>query len=241
MSFHRGADHTTRSSRVPLLKEGDRLTVEEFERRYEAMPHIKKAELIQGVVYMPSPVRLEGHAEEHCDLVGWIWIYRTHTVGIQCGDNATLRLPAGMNQPQPDACLRVRPEYGGQSRTSADGYLLGSPEFIGEISASSMSYDLHQKLDAYQLNGVQEYLVWRVEDHAIDWFLLRDRKFLPMKARGGILKSKAFPGLWLDSAAMVSRDLARVLQVLQQGLDSEGHQRFVARIAKRHRTYRPPA
>ena len=29
----------------------------EFERRYEAMPEVKKAELIEGEVYMPSPVR----------------------------------------------------------------------------------------------------------------------------------------------------------------------------------------
>ena len=50
---------TTTGSKPPRilpLEHGDHLTREEFERRYEAMPHVRKAELIEGVVYMPSPV-----------------------------------------------------------------------------------------------------------------------------------------------------------------------------------------
>jgi hypothetical protein len=229
------ANRVTREPTVPPLENRDRLTVKEFERRYDAMSELKKAELINGIVYMPAPVRMEQHGEQHSDLVGWLWIYRTHTKGVQCGDNATLRLPLGMNEPQPDACMRVRPEYGGQSQTSTDGYVTGGPEFIGEIAASSVSYDLHEKLEAYQLNGVQEYVVWRVEDRAIDWFFLRRGQFRTLRAHSGVLKSKIFPGLWLDAPAMLAGDMANVLKVLEQGLASDAHRRFVARLAKRRR------
>jgi Uma2 family endonuclease len=235
MDTHRGAERTTRSSRVPLLKDGDHLTVEEFERRYEAMPHLKKAELIQGVVYMPSPVRYEDHGQQHFDLITWAGYYRTFSHGIEGGDNTTLRLPLGVNEPQPDAFLRISPLHGGQSLTSSDGYVVGAPEWVGEISASSASYDLHQKLDAYQLNGVQEYLVWRVEDRAIDWLVLRDRKFQPLKGRGGVFRFRVLPGLHLDVAAVLRGDMPKVLSVLDLGVRSDVHDRFVARLARNHR------
>lgn len=119
------ANRVTREPPIPPLHNGDCLTVAEFERRYEAMPHVKKAELINGVVYMPSPVRMEEHGEEHCALAGCLWVYQSQTPGVQAGDNVTLRLPAGMNQPQPDGCLRIRPDYGGQSQT-VDGYVVGA-------------------------------------------------------------------------------------------------------------------
>src|SRR5438552_17989086 len=87
---------------IPPLQNGDHLTVAEFERRYEAMPEVKKAELINGVVYMGSPVTIDQHAEQHFDLIGWLYHYRAYTPGVQGGDNATLKLPVGMNRPQSD-------------------------------------------------------------------------------------------------------------------------------------------
>src|SRR3989442_10899096 len=159
--------------KIPPLQAGDRLTPVEFLRRYEAMPELKKAELIEGVVYMPSPVRAGAHSDPHFDLIGWLALYRAMTPGVQGGDNATLQLDLGLNVPQPDAHLRILPEYGGRSRTNEDGYLTGSPEWVGEVAASSASYDLHDKLKAYERNHVQEYVVWRVLDETIDWFVLR--------------------------------------------------------------------
>src|SRR5206468_4114745 len=128
--------------------------------------------------------------------------------GVKGGDNATLRLPAGMNEPQPDACLRIIPGVGGQSLIDPEGYVVGPPELVGEISASTASYDLHDKLRAYEKNRVQEYIVWRVDDQAIDWFILRSGKFrrLP-KDKDGIYRSKVFPGLWLDPRALIEGDL----------------------------------
>jgi Uma2 family endonuclease len=212
---------------VPELRAGDRLSRAEFERRYSAMPHVKKAELIEGVVYMAPPVSQE-HGTPHFDLITWLGLYRLATPGVQGGDNTTVRLDLD-NEPQPDAYLRIRPDYGGQSRDSGK-YVGGAPELIAEIAASSASYDLHDKLRAYQRNGVVEYVVWRVEDRAIDWFVLREDRYerLPLSA-AGFYKSHVFPGLWLDPAALLRGDLAQVAAVVQQGLAAPEHADFVGR------------
>jgi Uma2 family endonuclease len=213
---------------VPELCAGDRLARAEFERRYAAMPHVKKAELIEGVVYMPSPVS-EEHGVPHFKIIAWLGLYESATPGVEGADNTTVRLDLE-NEPQPDAFLRIRPEYGGQSRRSGK-YVGGAPELIAEVAASSASYDLHDKLRAYQRNGVLEYVVWRVWDRAIDWFVLRDDRYerLPLSA-AGYYPSQVFPGLWLDPAALIRGDLAQVMAVLQQGLASPEHADFVRRL-----------
>jgi Uma2 family endonuclease len=216
---------------VPPLQAGDRLTRAEFERRYRAMPHVRKAELIEGVVYMPSPVSNEGHSSPHFDLTTVLGVYRSQTPGVQGGDNGTILLDLD-NEPQPDAFLRILPQYGGQSR-DCDGYVDGAPELIAEIAASSASYDLHDKLKAYRRNGVCEYVVWRVWDREIDWFVLRAaayERLLP--TAGGVLRSEVFPGLWLDDGALIAGDLARAIAIVQQGLASAEHAEFAARLQR---------
>jgi hypothetical protein len=214
--------------RVPLLESGDRLSREEFERRYHAMPNRYKAELIEGVVFVSSPVRAI-HATPHSDMITWLGTYRAGTPGTDVADNATDRMDES-NEPQPDAMLYIDVDRSTRMRLSADGYLEGVPELIAEVSASSVSKDLGPKLTAYARNGVQEYLVWRVEDEAIDWFTLRAGAYVPLPAESGIVRSKVFPGLWLDPAAMADRNIARALTVLQQGLATPEHTAFVAQL-----------
>ena len=215
---------------IPPLVDGEPLTRDEFERRYDAMPGLNKAELIEGVVHMPSPVRHEQHSKPHSRLDGWLWVYTTGTPGVDSGDNGSIRLDLG-NMPQPDGYLIVRPEQGGQVRISADDYIEGGPELIAEVSASTASYDLGEKQGAYLRNDVQEYIVWRVLDRAVDWFVLRDGQYERLEpGADGILRSVAFPGLWLDPAALTGGDSARVLAVLQQGIGSAAHAEFVARL-----------
>lgn len=219
-----------RTDRPPSLANGDHLTREEFECRYAAMPGVKKAELVEGVVHMPTPVRSENHSDPHFDLVTWLGAYRAASGGVRGGDNATVRLDLD-NEPQPDALLRIDPELGGQARIDEDDYLEGAPELVAEVAASSASYDLHEKLNVYRRNGVQEYVVWRVQDRALDWFVLRHGEYVRMELdAAGLYRSDVFPGLWLDAAALVRGDLATVLQRLQEGLASEEHMEFVKRL-----------
>jgi hypothetical protein len=218
-------------SKIPPLENGDHLTRDEFERRYRAMPAVKKAELIEGVVYMPSPVRFDVHGEHHADLVTWLGVYRLHTRGVRIADNSTVRLDLD-NEPQPDAALFIDRVCGGRVLIDEEGYIVGAPDLVGEIAASSVSIDLGQKFFVYRRNAVCEYLVWRVEDRAIDWFVVRSGQLERMQAASdGSLRSAVFPGLWLDAAALLGGDLPRVHQVLHLGLASPEHAAFAARLA----------
>lgn len=162
--------------RVPPLESGDRLTRPEFERRYQAMPYLKKAELIEGVVYVASPVRMANHGRLHAQIVGWLMVYSAATPRVDLADNATVRLDID-NEPQPDALLRL-PEVGGNSCISEDDYVEGTPELIVEVATSSASYDLNDKLNAYRCNGVQEYIVWQIYENNLDWFSLKKATML---------------------------------------------------------------
>jgi Uma2 family endonuclease len=227
-----GPTEAQSSGGIPPLENGDRLTRAEFERRYEAMPGLKKAELIEGEVYIPSPVRHGRHSHPHTRLVAWLANYETDTPGVEAGDNGSVRLHLD-NEPQPDGYLIVLPDHGGQVRISEDDYIEGAPELVSEVASSSASYDLGKKRDAYRRNGVREYVVWRVLDRQIDWFVNRDGRFEPiLPSADGILRSTVFPGLWLDPAALVRGEKTRVKAILQQGLDSAEHAEFVARLER---------
>jgi Uma2 family endonuclease len=214
---------------MPVLHSGDRLTRAEFERRYQAMPHIKKAELIEGVVYMPSPVS-KAHADIHSRMNTILGVYAAHTPSVSVSDNATVRLDPD-NDPQPDVHLRL--EEGGNTSTSADGYVEGAPELIVEIAASSSSYDLHDKKKAYRRNRVQEYIVWQIYEEKILWFRLENEEYVEVKPDAkGILRSQIFPGLFLDVKAMLKGDVAKALKTLQSGLASPAQKTFVRKLAK---------
>ena len=219
---------TTKSLNIPPLENGDRLSRSEFERRYQAMPNHQKAELIAGIVYVASPLRITQHGNPHARIMTWLGSYWAVTPGIELGDNSTVQLDQ-YNEPQPDALLRI--QTGGQSTVNEDGYVEGAPELIVEIAASTVSLDLHQKLEIYQLHQVQEYLVWRVEDEQLDWFQLQQGKYLKLQTDiEGILYSQMFPGLWLDQNALLTGNLAKVLRVLQKGLASGEHQSFLEKL-----------
>lgn len=214
---------------IPLLENGDRLTRPEFERRYAAMPQIKKAELIEGIVYMPSPVRARQHGRPHALVMGWLSNYWTATPGVDLCDNTTVRLDLD-NEPQPDALLRIE---GGTSRISEDDYIEGAPEFVVEIAASSASKDLHDKLRAYRRNGVQEYLVWQIYEQKLNWFSLQAGEYVLLAADNqGMICSQVFPGLWLASLALLQEDLAAVITCLQRGLQTTEHAAFKQKLAE---------
>lgn len=220
------------SERVPPLQPGDHLSRAEFERRYDATPDLRKAELIEGVVYMPPPVSQDNHSGPQFDLITWLGSYRVMTPGVRGGDNGSIRLDLS-NEPQPDAFLYVLASHGGQARIGNDGYVEGAPEFIAEIAASSASYDLHNKKRVYCRNGVREYLVWRVLDRSIDWFLLQGGEYRAIQPDSdGLYWSQTLPGLCLDAAALLRGDLQTVMLRQQDALSDPRHARFVAQLTQ---------
>ncbi len=211
---------------LPPLENGDRLTRAEFEQRYQAMPQHKKVELIKGRVLIASLVRARRHGKPHSAVMTWLGRYWQATPGGELMDNPTVRLDND-NEPQPDACLRIEAEVGGQSRISEDDYIEGAPELIVEITASSASYDLHDKKQVYRRSGVQEYLVWRALNHASDWFMLQNGTYVdqPVDA-DGILRSQVFPGLWLAVNDLLAGNLAEVVSASERGLESSDYRAF---------------
>lgn len=193
-----------------LLQNGDRMDRFEFHRRYEASD-IERAELIEGVVYVSSPLRAQYHGEPENMMGAWAGVYRSKHPGVRAAHNSTVFLSVN-NEPQPDISMW---RDGGQLQVE-DGYLVGAPELVIEISASSVSIDLHQKLAAYQRNGVREYIVWRVLDRAVDWFALENGSFARMAPDGeGVIESREFPGLRLPVPQLLDGDLAAVLAAVR--------------------------
>ena len=214
---------------VTPMENGDRLPRWEFERRYLARPDIKKAELIEGVVHMASPVRAT-HAEKHSDLLAWLRVYGASTPGVSVLDNATVRLDLD-NEPQPDVLMRIESAAIGQSHVDADDYVTGAPELVVEVVASSAAYDLHDKLHVYRRNGVLEYLVWRVYDRELDWFVPISDEYQRLAAdAAGILHSRTFPGLRMAATALLDGDFATVLSELSKGINTPEHAGFVAKL-----------
>jgi Uma2 family endonuclease len=214
---------------APPLESGDHLTRAEFERRYAASLGIK-AELIEGVVYVASPVRAQHHARPHAVIMAWLGGYWAATPGVDLQDNATVRLDFE-NELQPDALLRLEPEHGGRSSISADDYVEGSPELIVEVAASSAANDMNDKLQVYQRNGVREYIVWQVYENRVDWFVLMGGRYLPLLPdEQNVIRSREFPGLWLAVDALREGDRPLLMATLNQGLNTQEHQTFVARL-----------
>jgi Uma2 family endonuclease len=202
------------SANPVVLESGDHLTRAEFHRRYCARPDIRRAELVEGVVYVAPPVRFQAHGEPHGVVVFWLNCYRALHPELRVGDNATVLID-GDNEVQPDALL-WRVEEGAAALNDA-GYIEGAPQLVVEVAASSASYDLHEKMRAYRRNGVLEYIVWRVLDERLDWFRLEEGEYVAAQPdAAGFIESTVFAGLRLRVDALLAGDLAAVRAALEQ-------------------------
>ncbi len=203
---------------VPGLENGDHLTQVEFHRRYAALGEEIKAELVEGIVHMPSPTRMN-HARAHAAIIGRLSFYSAYTSGTELADNATVILD-GDNEVQPDGLLRK--VKGGSSRVNDEDYVVGPPELIVEIASSGVAYDLYEKRNAYRRNGVQEYKVWTLHENAIHWFRLHEGRYVQVEPDDtGVIRSQVFPGLWLNVPALLRHDLPTVLATVQAGMDAQ--------------------
>jgi Uma2 family endonuclease len=211
-------------SPIPELEAGDRLDQKTFHQRYLAMPPHVRAELIGGVVYMPSPLKAT-HADIHGELMCWLKLYKSATPGVRVLDNATDKL-GDESEPQPDASLML---IGGQTRVDDDDYLTGPPELVAEVASSSESIDMHAKKRDYERYGAREYVVFIVRNATVRWFIRDGEMFKDLPADSdGIFRSPFLPGLWLDSAALLRGDTKRVQEVLNLGLATPEHAAFAA-------------
>jgi len=223
---------------LPPLVHGQHLDQPTFHERYEAMPPDTRAELVGGVVYMPSPMRRD-HGTWSRIVAGWLDSYQRFTPGVEGGDGATVKLDL-KGEPEPDHILLIPPELGGQSGVDTEGYYTGPPELIVEIARSSRKYDLGRKKADYERTGVQEYLVVGLDPNRIHWFIRRPGQFEDFPpGPDGIYRSQAFPGLWLDPDALFALDRNRLYRVLRRGVRSPEHTAFAARMAPTRRRRKP--
>ena len=214
---------------LPYLEAGDHLDQATFHARYEAMPAEFRAELIAGVVFVPSPLQKE-HGRHHALVMGWLTNYETATPGTETLDNATAIL-GDFSEPQPDAALLIEPTCGGQTSLSADGYMLGPPELIVAVASSSESIDLHAKRRDYEQAGVLEYVVVVLRQRIVRWFVRQEGVYREAHAgEGGIFTSTVFPGLWLHGPALLQLDGQQVMDTLRQGLETPAHAAFVRQL-----------
>ncbi len=242
----RSVARVTKPNAIPPLRDGDRMDADEFMRRYTADRTVARAELLNGVVYVNArvnpddppggempPISSGGHGVPHIRLGMVLAVYEAHTPGVEASNPTTIQPPGDDTRPEPDALLRILPECGGATTRDANDYLVGAPELIVEVSRATAGHDLGPRREAYRKSGVKEYVVWRTEDALLEWFILRRKQYdtLPPDA-AGVVRSQTFPGLWLDTAALLAGDLAKVLAVLQQGVASPDHGAFVARLQK---------
>ena len=212
-----------------MLVEGQRLDQPAFHALYEAMPPGTRAELIDGVVYMPSPVGLD-HGGAHVPVIMWLGYYAENTPGVEVLDNATTIL-GWKSEPQPDALLRILPECGGRT-WNEHGYVHGAPELVVEIAKATRYVDLGPKLNDYERAGVLEYVVRTFDPDEIYWFA-QEQGALVQRPIGedGLYRSSVFPGLWLDPVALLDGDTRRLRAVVDMGCAAANMRQFVARLA----------
>jgi Uma2 family endonuclease len=218
----------------PLLVAGQRLDRATFHDRYEAMPPDTRAELIGGVVHMPSPLGFD-HGDDNVPVVVWLAYYAESTPGVRASINASVLLD-DLGEPQPDVLLRILPEHGGQVRHER-GYIVGAPELVVEVARSTRFLDLGPKQVDYQRAGVQEYVVVALDPDEVHWFFRRGELLVEQPAGpDGLFRSEVFPGLWLDPQALFRGDCTRLRAVVDLGLASPEHRALVERLAQRLRS-----
>jgi Uma2 family endonuclease len=221
--------------RRPLVEAGDHLDQATFHERYKAMPPAFRAELIGGVVIVPSPLA-RGHGVYHALVMTWLGNDWLATPGTLTADPTTTIL-GERSEPQPDGVLLIEPAAGGQTGLSEDDSTTGPPELIVGVASSSTSLDLHAKRRDYEHAGVLEYVVVVIRQQVIRWFLLQHGSYQEVAPDAdGIFRSRVFPGLWLQAHALLQRDGVTVMDVLRQGLATPAHAAFVQQLQERRAT-----
>jgi len=211
------------------LRPGDHLDQAAFHKLYQSAGPNVHAELIGGVVYMSSPTSPR-HARRQGFASAWLGVYAALTPGTVFYDNASIVL-SDQDEPQPDAMLTI--EQPADEKSEDEHAFHRVPELVCEVAYSSHAYDLFEKKRLFERYGVKEYVVFAMRQSTVSWFVRSDEGVYETHPsdEAGIFKSIVFPGLWLDSQALMRKDMAAVLHVLNQGIASEEHGRFVQALS----------
>jgi Uma2 family endonuclease len=231
------ARHMFPMARTPILETppeaqplitGIRLSREEFLRRWESLPELKKAELIEGIVFVPSPVGRR-HSFFDTKLSAWLFLYAAHTPWTEAGSDATCDLIGSM--PQPDSFLLIL----GGNETHEKKFVDVAPELVVEICDTSTDYDYGPKLDLYRRAGVKEYITVDTMHGWLVWRILIDGDYKHLAAGDeGVLRSPTFPGLWLNPEHVWLADSIPMIELLQQGIASPEHSAFVQSLSEKN-------
>ncbi|MFN7925358.1 MAG: Uma2 family endonuclease [Bryobacteraceae bacterium] len=207
------------------------MDADEFLRRWESLPDLRYAELIEGVVFLASPLSND-HSSAQYGVTGWLFTYTNRTPGTGGGNELTWVMGA-KNVPQPDVHACILPECGGQSGLTPEDYGAGAPELIVEITGSSRSRDLGVKKELYRSVGVKEYLTVELHPRKITWReLVRGQYRDLVPGTDGIIRSRVFPGLWLRPVDVWN---GKIVDALELGLKSPEHAAFVKLLESRRR------
>lgn len=190
-----------------MLYTGMRMEREEFMRRWEALPDLRNAELIEDIVFVSSPVGPK-HGRYDAFMTAWLVNYAAYASGLEVLINTTCYL---LNSaPQPDAQLRSR-------LTGDQEYPTTPPELIVEVCESSYAHDLGPKRALYQRAGVKEYITLDTFSRQLIWRYLEDGSYVELQAgEDGILRSRVFAGLWLHPGHAWTLDAPAMLRLLEQ-------------------------
>jgi len=209
------------------------MSSEEFLERWERMPALKQAELLEGMVYMASPIRIE-HGYWDRRVSAWLSLFVDRVHGLGAATNTTVDL-GERNVPQPDQIAYTKPEFGGRS-TVVRGVFTGVPELAVEVSYSSADIDHTVKKAIYSAASVEEYVVFDLLARKVTWWRLADGSYKKIpRGADGVRRSHVFPGLWLDERAFWIEDNERMFEVAAEGLASPEHAEFRKRLSSRRR------
>jgi hypothetical protein len=218
---------------VPPFENGDRLDQKTFHDLYERTPFRFRAELVDGIVYLkiPKPVRLR--RRPRLSLSVWLGAYEAETEGVQIAMHAT-NILIDRNETHPYQTVIVDPALGGRTSINADDFVEGGAELLVEIAERSCSLPYHKKFEQYQKANVREYIIVNLESRNFNWFTNTANGFQPIKPNAdGIMKSRVLPGLWLDREATLNDNNKRVRAVLDSGLASPEHAKFVTKLQRK--------
>lgn len=214
---------------IPPLENGDLLHSCEFLRRYDRMPELKKAELVNGQVFMGHHVLASLHGAPHGMVSMLLGYFSAYTPGTTSYSRPTLVVDEG-NVFQPDCVLCIN--NSGRTWANEDDLLCGAPELVFEVSVGSTSLDVLAKKQVCERLGVLDYVVWCTLDARLHWFHREGERFVETKPNtAGLLCSRSLPGLQTPVADLLALNGLKVMTCLEEGLATPAHAEFVRSLA----------